>query len=67
MNENNFIYLVCADDATMFVDNSGLKNCNEFKRLVHVEFCRANPISRSSLLRLKATPGLCLCLKILIN
>jgi len=50
MNQNNFIYLVHADDTTMFVDNSGLKNCNEFKRLVHVEFCRANPIDRISLL-----------------
>jgi len=50
MNENNFVYQVFADDTTGFVDNSDWGNCNVFKKLIHVEFRRAKPINRSSLL-----------------
>lgn len=50
MNEKKYIYLVCADDTTRFVDNSELKDGFVFKELVYVEFRRAKPI-RSSLLR----------------
>ena len=53
MNENSYIYLVYADDTTMCIDNSYNGDWNVFKRLVFVEFRRAKPIDRISLLKRK--------------